>query len=401
MKLLRRATGRSEHIDILIFVEDLGPWPAKHGTLALQFARGKRTGQTKPAWPNDPTAPIATYKFGDTLKIPATLFYNSNGGFEDKMMSLFVAQVNQKGKELAILGGLELNLADFAGVQGRMKQSFPVECSSAIWGPAGGRPQLTITVAVSRNRRESGELAASMSETSNSIGNPSPLSSIQGDSRQSSRALLNSADHSRTITLESLAEEDMAEITSGLNLPSPRGTSGSFNSRQQPPRRSPTPSPVKQAGIAAAGLTAAAVATPASSRGNKSTAYDSDGFIIDSDLTKQSGSRSQSQSAALTANRPSSADQSASTSTVKRNLKWDMEEATSAARPASPGMASSLGTRGGSAGAGGGQTPQSNGGMGVSKGSGGLSIAINDPSPSLDNSLPASPDADMDPTGTK
>lgn len=280
MKLLRRHSNKSEHVEFLFLVEKLSPWPTSHGSLAVQWQRGgKRAGQTKPTWPDtDEPSSVASYMFGETLIVPATLYRSAGGDFEDKTLQFFVAQVDDKGKELNVLGGLELNLAEFASIQGHIRQEFAIECSSAVWGPAGGRPRLTLSIGAARGGERTADLAAAMSDLVSVDAMPSTLSTDEDDvSRPSSRV----GGHNPSRSGLRSVREDAEELEDSDAARSVVG---------------PTPPTVMQA------------------HRDPGHAYDSDGFLMDSELAaKESPSVSQNNAA------------SASPSTVKRNLGQEMD----------------------------------------------------------------------------
>ncbi|KAH7618391.1 hypothetical protein Ndes2526B_g07329 [Nannochloris sp. 'desiccata'] len=302
MKLLRRHSSKgSSHVDVFLHIEDLGPWPAQHGTLAVQFMRGKRGGQTRPQHPDDENALVASYTFNETLTVPATLYrtsFGENGGYEEKKLSIFIAQVDERGKELSVLGGLELNLADFANIQDKVRQSYPIECSSAIWKPAGGRPKLTMSIAVARaGDKTAADLKAELSGPLFPVDEmPSTLSTDAEDEEES-------------VTTSPEAQGSVSVGWAGGGRIGNKGNAlGIKNSSHE---RGSTSNFVGSAfsggGVAAAAATAAAITATSSSpvvapspAESDNLRYDDEGFVIDSELTgsKQSALRGETAAAA-------------------------------------------------------------------------------------------------------
>jgi len=357
MKLLRRHSSKgSSHVDVFLHIEDLGPWPPQHGTLAVQFMRGKRGGQTRPQYPRNDNTSVASYSFDETLTVPATLYRTSsgeNGSYEEKKLSIFVAQVDDKGKELSVLGGLELNLADFANLKGKVRQSYPIECSSAVWKPAGGRPNLTMTIAVAR----AGEKAAADFKAELS----GPLPPVEEDMPS---------------TLSTDIEDDVESVaTSPEALGSLGGVGGGGvgikgnamginNSKFEGESTSNFVGTTFSGGGVAATAAAGAVISAASSSvvapssaKSESLRYDSEGFLIDSG-SKQSPLTGATTTSASDLNNAIAAGAGAggatthhelsqsgdsSAAVVKRNLNKDLDDANSGEHD---GLQSALGIAG-------------------------------------------------------
>lgn len=252
MKLLRRQSSKSNHFKFVLHVESLSPWPSSDGMLAIQWQRGsKRRGQTKGASPSADAGP-ATYLFDDTIVLPATLYRqpDSPDAYESKTMSLFVTQVDSKGKENGVVGGLELDLADFTSVQGRARQEYAVECSPDVWENLGGRPKIIISMNVVNGGKkyQEGESRASMAtaETESFDGIPSTLST---------------------------EDEDY-----GLE------TDGGGKALQAVPEHSP----IESRGSVGGPSRAAALAAEVGIRTDFTGQYDDDGFMIESDAPRNS-----------------------------------------------------------------------------------------------------------------
>lgn len=293
MKLLKRQSKKSTHFDFVIFVETLSPWPTSYGSLTVQWGRGKRSGQTKRAWPdnNTPSA-VASYVFGDTIIVPATMYQSDDQGYQSKQLSLYVTQVDEKGKEVSVLGGLEIDLADFVNLKGRVRHAFTVECSSTIWGMTGARPTLTITLGVAKNGDRAAELAATMSDMSLTDDLPANLSS--DEEHQGSTSMPSS---SRSWNdLHPTGQTD-ANPNIPFVLPVPLGgrtALDAMSSAARPgfsERVDPSPLPVGQ-----------------------EPQYDSDGFLLDEDE-------------ALVAGQLEKEEKQATEGVVKRNLEIQLSNA--------------------------------------------------------------------------
>jgi hypothetical protein len=272
MKLLRRHTGKSVSVDFVLYVESSGPWPSQYGNLAVQWHRGKKSGQTRPTAPDDdgPSLPTS-YDFREALVVPCTLYKGAEGEYEDKALQLFVAQVDERGREMSVLGGLEINVAQFAEVAGAVRQEFQVECDQAICNAAGGRPMLLLTIAAARGGQTPAQVAAELAASSPAANFPSTLSTDEDSSMRSN-----------------------AEPGSRMNNyrdsrgASPRPSARSAASATPAPQQAPPPVDVS---------------------------YDSDGFIVD-DMDEEEG-----RGAAAPAAAPAAGDG------VKRSLAPQMEEA--------------------------------------------------------------------------
>jgi hypothetical protein len=295
MKLLRRHSSKgSSQVDVFLHIEDLRPWPAQHGTLAVQFIRGKKKGgQTRPQLPDDENTSVATYTFDETLQVPATLYrtsFGEQGGYEEKKLSIFIAQVDERGKELNVLGGLELNLADFANVEGTVRQSYPIECGSAVWRPAGARPNLTMSILVARSgEKAAADIKAELSGPLSPVDEiPSTLSTDVEDEE------------------ESIATSPEAQDSVGGHRDSSKSNAlGIRNSRYEGESTSTFVNSTFNGGfvtaVAAAGAmttsttttTSSAVATLSPGK-SENLRYDSEGFLVDSEVSgsKQSATRS-------------------------------------------------------------------------------------------------------------
>lgn len=189
MKLLRRHSGKPVHVDFVLYVETLSPWPSKYGTIAVQWHRGKRSGQTKPATPSSQRASaISNYSFREIIILPATI-YRSGEGFEPKECALFIVHVDEKGKEIEILGAVEFSLTDYIK-QSISRQIFHIECAPSIWAPGSGRPTLTLGIGISRQGEELDRVVEELKAycALDEADIPSRLSTDDEASRPSSRA---------------------------------------------------------------------------------------------------------------------------------------------------------------------------------------------------------------------
>jgi hypothetical protein len=266
MKLLRRHSGKPLHINFVLYVETLSPWPTKYGTLAVQWQRGKRSGQTKPATPsNQGASTFSSYSFRETITLPATV-YRSGEGFEAKECSLFIAQVDEKGKEIEILGAIEFSLIDFMN-QSISRQSLHIECSPSIWAPAGGRPTLTIGIGVSREGGDVGRVAEELQAycALDEADIPSRLSTDDEASRPSSRT--GSRSHFGDVAgSDSMgnARPQAGYDSQSARVNEPKLQNNSFSHHST--------------------LTAAQLTTSTNTNRLQTIEYDEDGILIDSDL---------------------------------------------------------------------------------------------------------------------
>jgi len=147
----RKAAG--EHRTFVVQIEELAPWPALHGPLVVEYQRGsKKRGHSSAAESEDIGTGVTRYEWGssssDRFVIPSTLFAGKDGGLEQKLLNLYVCQVDEKGKPGNMVGGVVLDLAQLVGLpdegEGVVRQGFPVECALSIMEMAGGRPELVI-----------------------------------------------------------------------------------------------------------------------------------------------------------------------------------------------------------------------------------------------------------------
>lgn len=266
MKLLRRHSGKPLHINFVLYVETLSPWPTKYGTLAVQWQRGKRSGQTKPATPsNQGASTFSSYSFRETITLPATI-YRSGEGFEAKECSLFIAQVDGKGKEIEILGAIEFSLSDFMN-KSISRQSLHIECSPSIWAPAGGRPTLTIGIGVSREGGDVGRVAEELQAycALDEADIPSRLSTDDEASRPSSRT--GSRSH-------------FGDVAGGDSMGSAHPHAG-YDSQ---PARVNEPRLQNNSFSNHSALTTAQVVASSTTNRLQTIEYDEDGILIDSDL---------------------------------------------------------------------------------------------------------------------
>jgi hypothetical protein len=155
MGLLRRHSGAPDRREFVILVESSAPWPAEYGSLAVQWQRGKRGGQTKPAPPAAAGA-LAAYAWGEALVVPATLYADAargGGALESKPLQLFVSRVDAAGRELEVLAALDLDLAELAELQaaGPARRACELECAPAVRAAVGGgRPRLALALGAAR-----------------------------------------------------------------------------------------------------------------------------------------------------------------------------------------------------------------------------------------------------------
>ncbi len=147
----RKAAG--EHRTFVVQIEELAPWPALHGPLVVEYQRGsKKRGHSRAAESEDIGTGVTRYEWGssssDRFVVPSTLFAGKDGGLEQKLLNLYVCQVDEKGKPGNMVGGVVLDLAQLVGLpdegEGVVRQGFPVECALSIMEMAGGRPELVI-----------------------------------------------------------------------------------------------------------------------------------------------------------------------------------------------------------------------------------------------------------------
>lgn len=148
----RKALGQEKHT-FVVDVVSLAPWPQLHGPLVVEYQRGnKKRGHSDAADPIDVGTGVTRYEWGSAGRpqqfvIDATLYRGKDGSLEQKLMNLFVCQVDAKGKPGNMVAGVVLDLAQLVGLSERaVRQSYGVECSMAIVEMAGGRPQLAIAL---------------------------------------------------------------------------------------------------------------------------------------------------------------------------------------------------------------------------------------------------------------
>ena len=286
MKLLRRHSSKNAtHIDVIIYLEELSPWPAHHGALRVQFTRGKRSGQTKTiAYPDDDSVPVACYHFNDTLTIPATLYRTSPNDqtYEEKNVNLFIAQVDEKGKELNVLGGLELNLAEFVHLKGPgIRQTYPIQTSASVLDISGGRPSITLSIGVAREGENAAEIAQALSTLAFDMqALPSTLSS-------------NSTTTTTTATEQGSRQASRGEGLANSSLPSPQRHNTAVTAARAAEPHTHTHQPLPSAENSAVGPTTAVGSVAAGGHDNRREAvYDSDGFLKDDDDEYTSSSSS-------------------------------------------------------------------------------------------------------------
>lgn len=252
MKLLRLSSQKGVPFQFLLQIETLSPWPFSDGPLVIQWQRGsKRHGQTKVADPTEGDMDMqseltGTYVFDDTIKIPATMYRDpqSPDGYKSKLLSLFVARVDKKGKEISVNGGLELDLNDFVSIQGKVRQEYPIECSTSVRETIGARPKLNIIITVVRGHEKA--VSGATEETTSLDDLPSTLSTEDEEN------YIDEIDQEHAAELASVPENSLIE---------------SHGSVGGPPR-------------------AAALAAEAGFQNDYTKEYDSDGFLIDShDIT--------------------------------------------------------------------------------------------------------------------
>ncbi len=146
----RKASGQEKHT-FVVDVLSLSPWPSLHGPLVVEYQRGnKKRGHSAAADPIDVGTGVTRYEWGSDDRpqqfvIDATLYRGKDGSLEQKLMNVFVCQVDEKGKPGNMVAGVVLDLAQLVGLPEQpVRQSYGVECSLAIVEMAGGRPQLAI-----------------------------------------------------------------------------------------------------------------------------------------------------------------------------------------------------------------------------------------------------------------
>ena len=155
----RKALGQEKHTFVVDIVS-LSPWPSLHGPLIVEYQRGnKKRGHSAAADPIDIETGVTRYEWGSAGRpqqfvIDATLYRGKDGSLEQKLMNLFVCQVDEKGKPGNMVAGVVLDLAQLVGLpEQSVRQLYGVECSQSIVEMAGGRPQLAIGL---RRRVDSG-----------------------------------------------------------------------------------------------------------------------------------------------------------------------------------------------------------------------------------------------------
>ena len=167
----RKALGQEKHT-FVVELFDLSPWPSLHGPLVVEYQRGsKKRGHSSAAEPIEIGTGVTRYEWGPAglphqFVIPATLFRDKAGSLEQKLMTLFVCQVDEKGKPGNMVGGVSLDLAQLVRLpHSAVRQSYDVECSQSIVEMAGGRPQLALGLSRrvdsgAGGENESGEIGA-------------------------------------------------------------------------------------------------------------------------------------------------------------------------------------------------------------------------------------------------
>lgn len=144
MKLLKKKKSKGRQELFYFDIDELSPWPPLHGPLVLRWERGsKRRGQSGVVQPEDDGDSSPTsYRFGTRFEIPATLY---DDGKKRKDLSLFVCQLNEKGKVGNMVGAVTIDLGGLDSLTSRpARQEYIVECSNSIAELAQGRPKLTI-----------------------------------------------------------------------------------------------------------------------------------------------------------------------------------------------------------------------------------------------------------------
>ena len=148
----RKASGTQAVFTVSI--HSLGPWPALHGPLIVEYQRGsKKRGYSGASEPIDVETGVTRYEWSgssgasdrDRFVIDATL-YAGKDGLEQKLLNIYVCQVDEKGKPGNMVGGVVLDLAKLVGLpeDTTVRQEYSVECSQSIVEMAGGRPKLVI-----------------------------------------------------------------------------------------------------------------------------------------------------------------------------------------------------------------------------------------------------------------
>ena len=157
MKILKRRQSRRNHTgkreETFVFhVGTLSPWPPFHGPLIVRWKRGaKRQGESKPVEPEteEPDRPTS-YSFDTRFEIPATLYGIPDGTYEPKVVEFSILQLDRKGKAGNLVGVIEVNLAECLGsLSGKQaQQEFLVDCSQSVVELSGDRPRLVMGLSI-------------------------------------------------------------------------------------------------------------------------------------------------------------------------------------------------------------------------------------------------------------
>ena len=141
----------AQHHTFVIDIYELSPWPSLHGPLVVEYQRGsKKRGYSDAAEPIEVGTGVTRYEWGSSGRrqqfvIDASLYPGKDGGLEQKLLNIYVCQVDDKGKPGNMVGGIVLDLAQLVGLpEHSVRQEYDVECSQSIVEMAGSRPRLVI-----------------------------------------------------------------------------------------------------------------------------------------------------------------------------------------------------------------------------------------------------------------
>ncbi|KAI8111078.1 hypothetical protein M9434_004651 [Picochlorum sp. BPE23] len=197
MKLLKKKKSKGRQELFYFDIDELSPWPPLHGPLILQWQRGsKRRGQSGVVQPEgDGDSEPTSYKFGTRFEIPATLY---DDGKKRKDLSLFVCQLNEKGKVGNMVGAVTIDLGGLDSLTSQpARQEYIVECSKSIAELAQGRPKLRI--GLSKSGGVEGD-AAVVHDEGQGVSNDIPIPSTLSTEVNSSQASGGNVASLRTIT---------------------------------------------------------------------------------------------------------------------------------------------------------------------------------------------------------
>ena len=213
------------------------------------------------------------------------------------MLSLFIAQVDEKGKEMNVLGGIELNLVDFVSIKGQMRQQYSIECSKAVWGAAGTLPKLSLTVGIAGGGTD--------------VVGVSPVPSAAAAAAAAvSLARLTPVEEMPTSLSTTSSDDDDDDDVENVETVEIGVGNGDYQVQAEEESGALPP------------MTAFDTVLKASPQPFE---YDSEGFIVDSELSRASKTSTAVNGGGGGAAVSPLASQSTDTGVVKRNLRHDMD----------------------------------------------------------------------------